>query len=118
MLVLLRFGSPQPFAVYTCDSMLISLLFVVFQILAAVRVGLLAVAATSEQQQSVRNAVPDDVPALPVGAPGHADILREASHYLSAIKVWCWNLFSIFQFFYVKVSYSAFQFFTLIFSAR
>eukprot|EP00904_Undaria_pinnatifida_P011141 jgi/Undpi1/7157/HiC_scaffold_22.g09631.m1 len=56
------------------------------EILAAVRVGLLAVAATSEQQQSVRNAVPDDVPALPVGAPGHADILREASHYLSAIK--------------------------------
>lgn len=28
-----------------------------------------------------------DVPAMPVGAAGHADILREASHYLSAIKV-------------------------------
>lgn len=28
-----------------------------------------------------------DVPAMKVGAPGHADILREASHYLSAIKV-------------------------------
>lgn len=57
---------------------------------------MLAVAATSDhyqqqqqqlQQKSSRDAVPEDVPPLPVGANGHADILREASHYLSAIKV-------------------------------
>lgn len=65
--------------------------FLFFQVLAAVRAGLLAVAATPDQQplqpKSGRGAVAEDVPPLPVGANGHADILREASHYLSAIKV-------------------------------
>ncbi|CAN0374409.1 unnamed protein product, partial [Ectocarpus sp. 8 AP-2014] len=63
------------------------------EILAAVRSGLLAVTvASSEQAASGGNAAAvdaageDDVPAMVVGAAGHADILREASHYLSAIK--------------------------------
>lgn len=53
------------------------------------RSGLLVVVGTSEQADGTA-AGPDtvaDVPAMEVGAPGHADILREASHYLSAIKV-------------------------------
>ncbi|CAM9578971.1 unnamed protein product, partial [Laminaria digitata] len=59
------------------------------EVLAAVRAGLLAVAAAPSDHQPSANrgeAVPEDVPPLPVGANGHADILREASHYLSAIK--------------------------------
>ncbi|CAM9266302.1 unnamed protein product, partial [Ectocarpus sp. 12 AP-2014] len=64
------------------------------EILAAVRSGLLAVTVASSEQAASGggNAAAayatgeDDVPAMVVGAAGHADILREASHYLSAIK--------------------------------
>lgn len=55
------------------------------QILAAVRAGLLSVAASSEEPSGGDAA--EDFPVLPAGTPGHSDILREASHYLSAIKV-------------------------------
>lgn len=62
------------------------------QVLAAVRSGLLAAASTSEQAaggglDSTAADTVEDVPTMTVGAAGHSDILREASHYLSAIKV-------------------------------
>lgn len=62
------------------------------QVLAAVRAGLLAGTTASDTHQSVSgfkkwSESAGDVPVLAVGVPGHADILREASHYLSAIKV-------------------------------
>lgn len=61
------------------------------QVLAAVRSGLLVVAGASDQAGGTAAAADADtvadVPPMQVGAPGHADILREASHYLSAIKV-------------------------------
>ncbi|CBJ29226.1 expressed unknown protein [Ectocarpus siliculosus] len=64
------------------------------EILAAVRSGLLAVTVASSEQAASGGgnaaaadaAGVDDVPAMVVGAAGHADILREASHYLSAVK--------------------------------
>ncbi|CAM9335732.1 unnamed protein product [Scytosiphon promiscuus] len=60
------------------------------EVLAAVRSGLLSVAASPEQTTGgggeSATATVSDVPTMVVGAPGHADILREASHYLSAIK--------------------------------
>ncbi|CAM9934673.1 unnamed protein product, partial [Ectocarpus sp. 4 AP-2014] len=64
------------------------------EILAAVRSGLLAVTVASSEQAASGGgnaaaadaAGGDDVPAMVVGAAGHANILREASHYLSAIK--------------------------------
>lgn len=56
------------------------------------RAGLLsgtAAAHSSQSGDSIANNMgsANDIPALAVGVPGHADILREASHYLSAIKV-------------------------------
>lgn len=61
------------------------------QVLAAVRSGLLVVGGTTSEQTVGTVAASEtsvaDIPAMLVGAPGHADILREASHYLSAIKV-------------------------------
>lgn len=60
------------------------------KVLAAVRSGLLSVASTSEQAAGGGHstaASAEDVPTMTVGAAGHADILREASHYLSAVKV-------------------------------
>lgn len=63
------------------------------KVLAAVRAGLLsAVSPTFPDGQPPISAsrtgdAAAKVPPLPVGVLGHADILREASHYLSAIKV-------------------------------
>lgn len=50
--------------------------------LAAVRAGHFAGKSASSDEQPVNN-----VAMLSVGSPSHADVLREASHYLSAIKV-------------------------------
>lgn len=60
--------------------------------LAAVRAGLMAGATASEALKSGSgydkgSETSSDVHVLAAGLPGHADILREASHYLSAIKV-------------------------------
>lgn len=53
--------------------------------LAAVRAGHLAGKPASSDEEPVKN-----IAMLSVGSPSHADVLREASHYLSAIKV-CGN---------------------------
>ena len=57
------------------------------QILASVRAGLLAGEPSAPEQESLGDRAGGGASFLPVGTPGHADVLREASHYLSAIKV-------------------------------
>lgn len=86
----LRFGLSPPtgYPLQRCNALFSSFCW---KVLAAVRSGLLASASSPEQAagggDSAASDTVEDVPTMTVGAAGHADILREASHYLSAIKV-------------------------------
>lgn len=69
----------------SCPDSILSFHATASKVLAGVRKGLPA--KLSPGSDSAESVDVDKTPELPIGSKGHADVVKEASHYLSAIKV-------------------------------